>query len=672
MIETVAALARWFQLAANMTLVGGCIFLVIAGWNKAALPNLWITRLERSLPWLATALLLGLLVVLATTTAQATGIAENVWQPGAWFGILLETRMGHIWAARAALGLTVLGIAFYVRNSPGIQGLLLCATVAAFTLAAGSLASHSAAEELSLISILPYTLHIILASIWFGALPAFLLVLFFNKGQQKNAIVDQSDVQTLKRFSILALPVMLGIIATGIFVANRMIDTSYSALFATKYGWLLNAKIFLLIIVLMIAARARSVWLPSLTQDQNLVAAGSQKMRKWVRIEFVLALTIVLLATILANSVPAKHAIIQDWPYPFRFSIAATWDDPTVVMRVWGGIILLILAGGIVVYSQIKKWTMKHRVGISALLAICALFLALPSLAIQAYSETYRKTPVPFDAISIANGSGLFAKNCVTCHGFQGKGNGILAKSFTKPPVDMLTEPHTAKHTAGDFFNWLTYGIPGTGMPDFANKLEEEERWDVINYLHAMSRGYQARLMNPNIVPNQPSLGPPGFSYSAHDGSSGILKDFRQKKTVLLVLFSWPDSRARLDQLRRSYGALSAGNTTILAVPMNDLDLEDMATITADSPFPIVTEGAPEITRSYALFRRTLSKPDLLGEGSLPKHMELLVDRYGYLRARWIPEADGDNWINIDTMAEQIARLSREKEILPPPGDHVH
>ena len=183
MIETVAALARWFQLAANMTLVGGCIFLVIAGWNKAALPNLWITRLERSLPWLATALLLGLLVVLATTTAQATGIAENVWQPGAWFGILLETRMGHIWAARAALGLIVLGIAFYVRNSPGIQGLLLCATVAAFTLAAGSLASHSAAEELSLISILPYTLHIILASIWFGALPAFLLVLFFNKGQ---------------------------------------------------------------------------------------------------------------------------------------------------------------------------------------------------------------------------------------------------------------------------------------------------------------------------------------------------------------------------------------------------------------------------------------------------------------------------------------------------------
>lgn len=294
-----------------------------------------------------------------------------------------------------SLGLIVLGIAFYVRNSPGIQGLLLCATVAAFTLAAGSLASHSAAEELSLISILPYTLHIILASIWFGALPAFLLVLFFNKGQQKNAIVDQSDVQTLKRFSILALPVMLGIIATGIFVANRMIDTSYSALFATKYGWLLNAKIFLLIIVLMIAARARSVWLPSLTQDQNLVAAGSQKMRKWVCIEFVLASTIVLLATILANSVPAKHAIIQDWPYPFRFSIAATWDDPTVVMRVWGGIILLILAGGIVVYSQIKKWTMKHRVGISALLAICALFLALPSLAIQAYSETYRKTPVP-------------------------------------------------------------------------------------------------------------------------------------------------------------------------------------------------------------------------------------------------------------------------------------
>lgn len=48
--------------------------------------------------------------------------------------------------------------------------------------------------------------------------------------------------------------------------------------------------------------------------------------------------------------------------------------------------------------------------------------------------------------------------------------------------------------------------------------------------MHAMSRGYQARLLSPQVVAEKPSIGPPIFSYFANDGSSGYLKDFRQKK----------------------------------------------------------------------------------------------------------------------------------------------
>jgi putative copper resistance protein D len=187
-----------------------------------------------------------------------------------------------------------------------------------------------------------------------------------------------------------------------------------------------------------------------------------------------------------------------------------------------------------------------------------------------------------------------------------------------------------------------------------------------------MSRGYQARLMNSKVVPNKPSQGPPNFSYSAHNGSSGVLQDFWYQKAVLLVLFSWPESQARIEQLRTVYDALSEGNVEVLAVPMNDLDPKNMAEITASIPFPVVTQGAKEITQSYILYRRTLGRPDLLGEGSFPTHLEFLVDRFGYLRARWIPEADGEGWTNIDLLMQQAAQLKREKEILPPPDDHVH
>jgi putative copper resistance protein D len=675
MIEVIGALFRWLQLASNMILIGGCVFLAIAVHAKTAFDAPWLARLDRALPWLSVTLLLGLLGLLSTTTAQATGVAENAWRPGAWLDLLQKTRIGLIWTVRAALALLVFGVALYIRFSPWARWqYVLCATAAALTLAAGSLASHSAAGELSVTSVLPYALHIVLAGVWFGGLPAVLTAVFAATGKRSHETVDRSGIQSLKRFSAMALPVMIAVVATGIIVADRMVDTSYATLVATSYGWFLNTKLALLAAILVIAACARRVWIPSLDQNADVAAAGGRGLRKWVTVEVMLALVLVLVATMLANAVPAKHDVIENWPYPFRFSIDATWGQLSVMIRAGVGVALLVLAGGAVAFGRTKRWVTKWRVAIPAALAVCALAVALPPLAVPAYPETYRKTPVPFDAISVANGVTLFAANCVACHGPQAKGNGVEAKRFAKPPVDLLTEPHTALHTAGDFFHWLTYGIPGTGMPEFSDELSEEDRWDIVNFLHATSRGYQARLINPYVAPNQPYMAPQNFSYSAHDGSSGTLKDFRRKKAVLLVLFSWPESRARLDQLRLTYPMLSSGNTNtvVLAVPVNDPNPQELAAITSDLPFPVATQGASEIARSYALFRRTLSNPDLAGEGTSPKHMEFLIDRYGYMRARWIPAVDGTGWADIDELMRQIEQLNREKEIRPPPDDHVH
>jgi copper resistance protein D len=673
MIEVIGALFRWLQLASNMILIGGCVFLAIAVRANAALDAPWFSRLNRALPWLSVTLLLGLVGLLATTTAQATGVAENAWHPVAWLELLQKTRIGLIWTVRASLALLVFGVALYVRFSPWARWqYVLYGTVAALTLATGSLASHSAADELSVTSVLPYALHTVLASVWFGGLPAFLNVLFATTWTKTDKEADRSGIQTLKHFSKMALPVMIVVVATGIIVADRMVETSYASLVATSYGWFLNTKLALLAMILVIAARARLVWLPSLGQNEDVAAVSGRKLRKWVSLEVLLASALVLAATLLANAVPAKHTVIEDWPYPFRFSIDATWGELSVMVRTAIGVILLILAGGSVLLGQRKHWETKWRIAIPTAMAACALAIALPPLATQAYPETYRKTPVPFDAISVANGATLFASNCVPCHGPQAKGNGVLAKTFAKPPVDLLTEPHTAKHTAGDFFHWLTYGIPDTGMPAFADKLSEEDRWDIVNFLHATSRGYQARLINPYVAPNQPYMAPQNFSFAAHDGTSGTLKDFRRQKAVLLVLFSWPESQARLDQLRQAYATLHGTNTAVLAVPINDLNPEDLAVITADIPFPVATQGAPEIVRSYALFRRTLSNPDLAGQGTTPKHMEFLIDRYGYLRARWIPAVDGSGWTDLGELMRQIEQLNREQEIRPPPDDHVH
>ncbi len=673
MIEIVAAFARWSQLVANLIIFGSCIFLAIAGQQKAVFESPWAIRLERGLPWLGGIILIGLLIILATTTGEATGISANAWRPDAWLEVVQQTRMGQMWAARALFALVLLGITLYIRQVYRVRWhYILCAVAASLPLIAGSMVSHSAAEEAPVMPVFTYALHILLAGIWFGALPAFLLIVFSKREPDKP--LDLLSTESLKKFSTIALPVMVIIMVTGLIIADRMVEKDYHALVASSYGWVLNIKLTLLAIILIIAYRARSRWLPAFIQASNVerIQGGSQRLRKWVSIEFILAILLVLFATILANTKPAKHAMVENWPYSFRFSIDATWYDPNVQLLFWSGVALLIMAVGSVWLGIKNKWEIKKRVGIPAALTIASLAIALPPLAVDAYPETYQSTPVPFDAISISNGSVFFSQNCTSCHGPQGQGNGILAKTLPKPPADLLTEPHTARHTAGDFFHWLTYGIAETGMPGFSGNLAEEDRWDVVNYLHAMSRGYQARLLSPRVVPEKPSIGPPIFSYFADDGSSGYLKDFRQEKNVMLVFFTWPESQDRLQELKAVYDRIRELNTFILAVPMNDLDQQEVMNIARDIPFPVVTEGAQEIKNSYILYRRTLTHPDILGEGIIPKHSEFLIDRFGYLRARWIPDVDESGWADINILKQQLVQLNSEKMILPPPSDHVH
>lgn len=671
MIEVAGALFRGLQLTSSMLLIGGCVFLAIAERTSTAAGQLWPVRLKTTFPWLAVALLLGLVGLLATTTAQATGVPENAWRLQAWLDFLEKTRIGSIWMLRATSALAVLGLAVYVRGTPTAQWRsILCAAAAALTLALGSLASHSAAEEQAVLATVTYALHLIVASVWFGGLPGVILVACTTTIGSTDERSRASAV--LSRFSALALPTMTAIVVSGLVVANRMIDTNYAGLVATTYGWLLITKLTLLAIILSIASRAKSVWVPSLLKGPGVATEAGHKLQKWVTVEFGLAILLVIVATLLANAVPAKHDVIENWPYPFRFSIDANWGDPLVRTIVLTGLVFLITAGITIVLGRKKQWGTSWRIAIPTVLGVLGFGATLYPLSVQSYPETYRKTPVPFDSISIANGVDLFTANCTPCHGPQAKGNGVLAKTLPKQPVDLLTEPHTAMHTAGDFFHWLTYGRFNGIMPAFGEKFSEEERWDLLNFLHANSRGYQSRIITPRILPEQPFLATPNFSYTAHDGSSGTLKDFRGKHTLLLVLFSWPESRARLDQLRTAAATITGKNTAILAVPMTDLPPDELATVARDMPFPIVTQGAREISSSYALFRRTLSIPDLFGEGTRQKHIEFLFDRFGYLRARWIPNGDGPGWTDIDLLTQQITQLNQEREILPPPGDHVH
>jgi peroxiredoxin len=135
------------------------------------------------------------------------------------------------------------------------------------------------------------------------------------------------------------------------------------------------------------------------------------------------------------------------------------------------------------------------------------------------------------------------------------------------------------------------------------------------------------------------------------------LRDLRGKRIVLLVLYSLPDSRARMSQLAKHYGALSVLGVEIVAVqPQSSPDAIAELGQTPPVLFPVATEGNEEITATFRMFAR----------GSA--HSELLVDRQGYIRAIW--RSDQTKMPEAEVIQAEVAKLNEEKAPAPPPDDH--
>lgn len=695
-MEVIAVFIRWSQLVANLVLLGSCTYLAVAGTNKELFNNSWVVRLERLFPLLACIVLIGLVGVLATTTGKATGMESNAWRPAEWMKLVLHTNMGHMWVARAISALFLLGATVFIalKRERVRWHYAMGAGMASLPLIASAMVSHAGSDENFLFYTPIYATHILMAGVWFGALPAFLFIIFDRRNCEKKGIQLTLNIESLKKFSFIALPVMVVVILTGLVLTDRMVGDHYHALVASAYGWALIVKISLLVIILLIAFQARSKWLPSFERicdssdcagaeqknhdrDRSISLLGAEKLRKWIRVEFLFALLLVLFATILSNSVPAKHAVIENWPYSFRFTIngtwgAGTWEEPGTRLFLVLGIILFIAAVSLFLLAIRKGRRFSKSKIVPVVLLLISVGVMLPQIAVDAYPETYRNTPVPFDAISISNGSAYFSEFCSNCHGPQGGGNGILAKTLPKIPTDLLTDLYTSRRTDGDFFHWISYGIEEAGMPGLSENLEEEDRWDIVNYTRAMSNGYRTRWLGSKIAAHKPLLVSPDFQFTTYAGVTSTLKEYRQNKNVILVFFSWPDSLERLKELSENYEKFKNLNTVILAIPLDKYSETIMTGHAANSFLEIVKDGWPEIKDSYILYRRTLKDPDILGKGSIPNHMEFIVDQSGYLRARWIPSLDQFGWDNLALLTDQLQQLNKEKEILPQPHNHAH
>ena len=137
----------------------------------------------------------------------------------------------------------------------------------------------------------------------------------------------------------------------------------------------------------------------------------------------------------------------------------------------------------------------------------------------------------------------------------------------------------------------------------------------------------------------------------------------------MLVLYSLPESQARLAELEKISLKLQSKNVKILLIPR---ELSDVRGLDGNvKSLAVVTEGRREAFDAYALYRRSFSEPGTQPDPPVPPHMEFLIDRQGYVRARWIPR-DGAGWDKVEKLWRDVDRLNQEKPSAPAPDDHVH
>lgn len=97
------------------------------------------------------------------------------------------------------------------------------------------------------------------------------------------------------------------------------------------------------------------------------------------------------------------------------------------------------------------------------------------------------------------NGQNLYEKHCANCHGEKGTGDGRDTKFLTVQPANFHSLDSRSK-TDEELLSIITYGTAFSPMHGWANRLTEEERWDILRYIRLLAP------FNP-VVYHQPQQG---------------------------------------------------------------------------------------------------------------------------------------------------------------------
>lgn len=108
--------------------------------------------------------------------------------------------------------------------------------------------------------------------------------------------------------------------------------------------------------------------------------------------------------------------------------------------------------------------------------------------------ESYAQltNPLAGNSEAVASGKIIFETQCASCHGPQGRGDGIAAASLNPKPANLADRKMLDSLSDGYLFWRVSEGglvAPfNSAMPAWKATMLEEQRWQVISYLRTLGQ----------------------------------------------------------------------------------------------------------------------------------------------------------------------------------------
>jgi mono/diheme cytochrome c family protein len=116
------------------------------------------------------------------------------------------------------------------------------------------------------------------------------------------------------------------------------------------------------------------------------------------------------------------------------------------------------------------------------------------------------QNPTAPDSASVNRGRVQFQINCAVCHGPLGLGNGPATKYGLPAPAIGAGAP-SASYSDGYIFGMIRNGR--VLMPSY-NRIEETDRWDIVNYIRALQGKSTVAVDTTHGLPGQTGALVPG------------------------------------------------------------------------------------------------------------------------------------------------------------------